>query len=85
MRAPVINQPTARAPEPQLSDDESTDDRLIHRFRFADIERSLASGAVITALCGHRKRLSSPHRYNLPLCPPCMNLVDLAESLEDGL
>lgn len=79
MSAPTIARPDVI---PQAGHgDEDHDDGMAHKFKHDDIERSLAAGVVVTALCGYRKRLTNPNQGSKPACPKCMALVDLAESL----
>lgn len=80
MTAPTIDTPIA---VPQTSGGgNDNDDGFAHKFRHEDIEKSLASGVPVTALCGYRKSLTNPNKGSRPACPKCMELVDLAESME---
>lgn len=80
MTTPTLDKPLA-VPQPG-SAETNKDDGLAHKFRHEDIERSLASGVPVTALCGYRKSLTNPNKGNRPACPKCMELAELAESLE---
>lgn len=79
MTTPTLDRPVLL---PQASHGETNDDDgLAHKFRHDDIERSLATGTVVVALCGYRQRLTRPNQGNRPACSPCMELVEMADSL----
>lgn len=81
MTTPTLDKPLQVEPLPGHGGTDD-DDGFAHKFRHGDIERSLASGAPVTALCGYRARLTRPNQAGRPACPKCMALVDLAESME---
>lgn len=82
MTTPTLDRPVA-VPQPGHGDTDD-DDGFAHRFKHGDIERSLAGGVVITALCGYRRRVTRPNQGDRIECPTCRSLHELAES-SDGL